>query len=72
VKRVPVEARIFVGCFVARNKSKKRFLPIKLRTGEELLVRLKVNVYGWLHNLMSLREILAKRENRTAKLLTLE
>ena len=72
VKRVPVETRIFVGCFVARNKSKKRILPIKLRTGEELLVRLKVNVYGWLHNLMSLREILAKRENRTAKLLTLE
>jgi GT2 family glycosyltransferase len=70
VKRVPVEARIFIGCFIARNKGKKGILPIKLRTGRELLVRLKINVYGWLHNLMSLREILAKRENRTAKLLT--
>ena len=72
VKRMPIEARIFIGCFIARNKSKKGILPIKLRTGRELLVRLKVNVYGWLHNLMRLREIMAKRKNRTAKILAIE
>jgi len=38
----------------------------------ELLVRLKVNFYGWLHNLMSLREIIDKRRNRTAKPLAIE
>lgn len=70
VRRKPVEARIFIGCFIARNRGKKA--PIKLRTGRELLVRLKINVYGWLYNLARLREIMAKRENRAAKLLALE
>jgi hypothetical protein len=72
LKRMLVEFRIFVGCFIAKNEGKKGIFPIKLRTGRELLVRLKINFYGWLHNFMSLREILAKRRNRTAKLLAIE
>jgi len=43
-----------------------------LRTGRELIVRLKVNFYGWLHKLVSLREIIAKYRNRTAKPLAVE
>jgi len=72
LKRTLVEVRIFVGCFIARNKGKKGIASIKPRTGRELLVRLKVNFYGWLRNLMSLREIIDKRRNRTAKLLAIE
>ena len=71
-KRTFFEFRIFVGCFIARNKGKKGISAIKLRTGRELLVRLNVNFYGWLSNLRSLREIIAKRRNRTAKLSAIE
>ena len=71
-KRTFFEVRIFVGCFIARNKGKKGVMPIKLRTGRELLVRLNVNFYAWLSNLMSLREIIVKRRDRTAKLLAIE
>lgn len=71
LKRVPVEIRIFFGCFVARNEGKGK-LPIRLRTGRDLLVRLNVNVHGWLCNLMNLREIAAKRENRTLNLSAVE
>ena len=69
-KRKVVELRIFVGCFVARNRGGA--LPVKLRSGRDLLVHLQVNVGGWLYNLRRLREILAKRQNRTAKLLAIE
>jgi hypothetical protein len=72
LKRVLVELRIFVGCFIAKNKGKKSIVPIKLRTGRELLVRLNVNFYGWLSNFISLREIIAKRRSRPAKLLATE
>jgi len=72
LKRAIVEFRIFVGCFIKKNKGKKGSFPIKLRTGTELLVKLKIDFYVWLHNFMSLREILAKRRNRTAKLLAIE
>ncbi len=71
-KRTFFEVRIFVGCFIARNKDKKGIMLIKLRTGRELLVRLNVNFYGWLSNLRSLREIITKRRDRTAKLLAVE
>jgi GT2 family glycosyltransferase len=66
--RVPVEARVFVSFFIARSLGKRRILPIRLRTGEELLGRLKLNVYAWLHNLRNLQEILNKRRSRTVKL----
>jgi hypothetical protein len=67
-----IEFRIFVGCFIAKNRGEKSVFPIKLRSGSEMLLRLKINLYGWLHNFMSLREILAKRRNRTGKLLAIE
>jgi GT2 family glycosyltransferase len=72
LKRVPVEVKILVACFIARNKNKKGKLPIKLRTGRELLIRLRANFYGWLYNLRSLCEILTKRRDRAAKLLSIE
>ena len=72
LKRIVVEVRIFVGCFIARNKSKKAIVPIKLRTGREMLYRLRLNFYAWRANLLSLREIIVKRGNRTAKLLVVE
>ena len=72
LKRIFFEVRTFVGCFIARNKSKKGLMAIKLRTGNELLLRLNVNYYGWLCNLKSLREIIAKRRDRTAKLVAIE
>jgi GT2 family glycosyltransferase len=72
LKRTPVEVRIFFGCFIARNKGKKGIVSIRLRTGAEMLVRLRANYYGWLCNLMCLREIITKRRNRTAKLLAIE
>ena len=71
-KRTIVEVRIFGGCFIARNKSKKAIVPIKLRTGREMLYRLRLNFYAWKANLLSLREIIVKRRNRTAKLLAIE
>jgi GT2 family glycosyltransferase len=71
-KRVFFEVRTFVGCFIARDKGKKGIMSIKLRTGRKLLVRLNVNFYGWLSNIGSLREIIAKRRDRTAKLLAIE
>jgi GT2 family glycosyltransferase len=71
-KRTYFEFRTFVGCFIARNKGKKGVAAIKLRTGRERLVRLSANFYGWLSNLMSLGEIIAKRRHRTAKLLAIE
>ncbi len=72
LKRVPIEVRIFVGCFIARNKGARGILPIKLRTGRELLVRLKVNRDSWWHNLRNLKEILAKRANRAARVEAIE
>ncbi len=72
LKRALVEVRIFVGCFIARKKGKKGLVPFQLRTGRELLMRLKVNFDAWLNNFMNLREILVKRGNRTAKLLAIE
>ena len=71
LKRLPFEARIFVGCFVGRNKGKKR-VPVKLRTGREMLLRLEINFYAWQANFSGLREIIVKRRNRTAKLLAIE
>jgi hypothetical protein len=71
LKRLPFEARIFVGCFVGRNKGKKR-MPIKLRTSREMLLRLEINFYAWQANFLGLREIIVKRRNRTAKLLAIE
>ena len=71
-KRIPIEARILVGCFIAKSKSKKSLFQFKLRTGDEMLTRLRVNFYGWSQNFMSLREIMAKRESRTAKLTAVE
>jgi hypothetical protein len=68
-KRKVIEMRLFVSCFFARGKGR---LPIRLRTGRELLVRLNINVYVWVYNLKNLREILAKRENRASKLLAIE
>lgn len=72
LKRAPVEVRIFIGCFIARNKGKKSPIPIKLVTDRELLDMLKVNFYGWLCNLITLPEIIVKRKNRTARLLAIE
>ncbi|MCW4000273.1 MAG: glycosyltransferase family 2 protein [Candidatus Bathyarchaeota archaeon] len=63
LRRVAVEARILFGVFVARNRG--GVLPVKLRGGGELLVRLKINLCGWLFNLRRLREILSKRQNRS-------
>jgi len=71
-KRIFFEVRVFVGCFIARNKNKKAIIPVKLRRGTERLIRLKINYYAWLSNLKSLREIIAKRRDRTAKLLAIE
>lgn len=71
-KRIFFEVRIFVGCFIARNKTKGAMIPVKLRTGRDLLVRLSINYSAWLSNLISLREIIAKRRDRTAKLLAIE
>jgi hypothetical protein len=71
LKRVPIEVRIFAGCFVARSKGKKR-VPIKLRNGREMLARLRTNLSAWSSNLSSLRDIIAKRSNRTAKLMAVE
>jgi len=71
-KRTFFEVRTFVGCFIARKKGKKGLTAIKLRTGGELIGRLNVNFYGWLSNLRSLRDIIAKRRDRTAKLLAIE
>lgn len=72
LKRVFFEVRIFAGCFIARNKNKGAAIPVKLRTGRDLLVRLSINYSAWLSNLISLREIIAKRRDRTAKLLAIE
>jgi GT2 family glycosyltransferase len=72
LKRMLIEFRIFVGCFIAKNRGEKSVFPIKLRSGSEMLLRLRIDLYGWLHNFMSLREILAKRRNRTGKLLAIE
>jgi GT2 family glycosyltransferase len=72
LKRVPIEVRIFVGCFIAGSKGQKGSVPISLRTGREMVARLKVNVSAWKSNLLSLREITAKRKNRTARLTAVE
>jgi len=69
-KRKTVEARILFGCFVARNRGGA--LPVKLRTGRDLLDHLQVNVGGWLYNAKHLHEILQKRQSRTAKLWGIE
>ncbi len=66
VKRVPFEIRILAGCFVARNHGGK--IPVKLRTGEDLLSAIRVNVLAWMYNLRRLREIAVLRRNRTAKI----
>ncbi len=68
--RVKVELRILVSCFVDRNRGGA--LPVKLRTGRDLLVHLRINIGGWLYNAKRLHEILQKRQNRTMKLWTVE
>ena len=72
LKRVPIEIRIFVGCFIGGNKVKKGSVPINLRTGKEMVARLRVNFYAWSTNFLNLREIIAKRKNRSARLLSVE
>jgi len=72
LKRTPVEVRILVGCFVARKQGKKGKVQIKLRNGTETLLRVRINFYGWLQNFKNLHDIIAKRKNRTAKLLAVE
>jgi GT2 family glycosyltransferase len=67
-KRVPYEARIFVRCFMTRNKTAKRRIPLKLRDSKDMVIEVKTNVRGWLYNLKNLREIAAKRKNRIMKL----
>lgn len=71
LKRAPIELRILAGSFISRNKA-KGLLPIKLRSGQELIEKLNVNIHGWFCNLMSLREILSKRADRTAKITAIE
>lgn len=64
-KRVPYEARIFIRCFLTKNKG---VLPVKLRRGQDVLTDLKLNLKAWHCNLKTLPEILQKRKNRTMKL----
>ncbi len=66
IKRVAVEIRIFLACFIAKNRGGT--LPVKLRSGSELLTRLEINVYSWLYNMRRLRDILLKRQNRSSKM----
>ncbi len=72
LKRVPIEVRIFVGCFIAGSKGRKGSVPINFRTGREMVARLRVNFSAWPSNLLSLREIIAKRRDRTARLLAVK
>jgi GT2 family glycosyltransferase len=72
LRRLPVEVRILFGCFIAGSKGEKGLVPISLRTGGEMVARLKVNFSAWNSNLLCLGEIMAKRRNRTAKLVSVE
>jgi hypothetical protein len=72
LKRVPIEARIFIGCFITESKNKRTSLPFNLRSGKEMFARLRVNFSAWSSNLSNLHEIIAKRRDRTARLLSAE
>jgi hypothetical protein len=66
VKRLPYEA--VIRCFIVRNRAAKRLIPIKLRDGKDMLIEVKTNSKALLLNFKNLREIEAKRKNRTMKL----
>lgn len=72
LKRVPIEVRIFIGCFITGSKNKRASLPFNLRSGKEMFARLRVNFSAWSSNLSNLHEIIAKRRDRTARLLSAE
>ena len=66
--RVPCEVLIFARCFIIKNLNRKRMFPLKLRSGMDMISNLKINIYGWLCNIIGFREILRKRANRTFRL----
>ena len=64
VKRLPYES---IMCpFVVRNK-KGRF-PIKLRSGQDMLMEVKTNLNVWIYTFHNFHEILEKRQNRKKRL----
>ena len=68
ILRIPIEIATFFS-ILERNKDKKGVFPFKLRRREELVNRIRTNTWAWRINLKNLRDIIAKRRNRTGKLM---
>ncbi len=60
VKQFPYES--ILRAFVTRNQNGG--VPVKFRGGKDMLIEVKTNLNGWLHNFNNIREILEKRQNR--------
>ena len=64
VKRLPYES--IIRPFVVRNQ--KGSFPVKLRSGQNILMEVKTNLNAWIHTFHNLYEILVKRKNREKRL----
>jgi GT2 family glycosyltransferase len=69
VRHSVYEVRTFASCFFERKSVfQKRFL-FRLEIRKDWRIRIGAYCYAWLFNARNLREILAKRRNRTGKIL---
>ena len=68
-RRIPYEVILFLRCFVTKQKTVGNYFPVVIRSGEDVLSDLRINVAAWVYNLGNLRDILQKRRDRTMKIL---